>query len=152
MQLYFLDMTFAKDFFNASEQQKIIQTIQQAEKNTSAEIRVHLENFCFTNPIKRSEKVFLKNKMHLTQHRNAVLFYFATVSRKVAIIGDKGIYEKVDKKFWDDLVHQLIQALKNNSHTADTLCESILKVGEVLAQYFPPTPENPDELSNEISF
>ncbi|GIV27972.1 MAG: hypothetical protein KatS3mg027_1786 [Bacteroidia bacterium] len=145
-------MRFAKNFFTKEEQQKIIQCIQEAEKNTSAEIRVHLENFCFINPIKRAEKVFIKNKMHLTQHRNAVLFYFAVISRKMAIIGDKGIYEKVDRKFWDDLVNQLIQSLKNNSHTADVLCNCIIKVGEVLAQYFPPTEENPNELSNEISF
>lgn len=145
-------MITAQNFFSKEEVHKIISAIQTAEASTSAEIRVHIENFCFFNPLKRAEKIFIQNKMHHTQDRNAVLFYFAVISRKLAIIGDKGIYEKVERKVWEEMVHQLINALKNNTQKAETLCECVEKIGRFLALYFPAKENNPNELSDEISY
>jgi len=145
-------MRLAKNFFTKEEEAQIIQAIQNAEEKTSAEIRVHIENFCFTNPLKRAEKVFIKNQMHLTKNRNGVLFYFAVISRKLAIIGDVGIYQKVPSELWNQLTQKLINALKQNHHKAETLCECILIIGNELARYFPPSADNPNELSNEISY
>jgi uncharacterized membrane protein len=145
-------MKFARNFFTKKEQKKIVDTIVLAEKSTTAEIRVHLENFCFINPVKRAEKVFIQQKMHQTKERNGVLFYIAVISRKLAIIGDKGIYEKVEQKVWDEMVNDLITSLREDKHKAETLCQCILKIGELLARYFPANADNPDELSNEISY
>ncbi len=145
-------MLSAKNLFTVQERQKIIQSICEAEKRTSAEIRVHIDNFCWINPVKKAQGIFLKQQMHHTQHRNGVLFYISVWHRKLAIIGDKGIYEKVNKQFWDELVHHLISSLKENKHKAETLCECISKVGQALSTYFPASNENPNELSDEISY
>ncbi|MCX7729106.1 MAG: TPM domain-containing protein [Bacteroidia bacterium] len=144
----------AKKFFSAKEKEKIIHCIQKAESQTTAEIRIHIDNICFGNPIERAKKIFMKNNMHVTQHRNGVLFYFAVWSRKLAIIGDEGIYQKVPQEEWDNLVNQLIKSLKNNKDKAETLCGCIEKIGEWLKSYFPVSNhlENPNELSDEISF
>ncbi|RME19130.1 MAG: TPM domain-containing protein [Bacteroidetes bacterium] len=146
-------MKSAKTFFSEIEQQKIIQSIQDAEKETTAEIRVHIENICFGNPLKRAEKIFLQQNMHVTKERNGVLFYMAVWNRKLAIIGDKGIYEKVPPKEWDTLVRQLITSFKNNENKCETLCQCIKTIGQWLTTYFPITHhDNPNELSDEISF
>jgi len=145
-------MRLAKNFFTKEEEAQIVQAIQNAEEKTSAEIRVHIENFCFTNPINCAKKVFIKNQMHLTENRNGVLFYFAVISKKLAIIGDIGIYQKVSPELWNHLTQKLISALKHNNHKAETLCECILIIGSELAKYFPPSIDNPNELSNEISY
>lgn len=145
-------LTPAQRFFSKEEQNKIVEAIQQAEKDTSAEIRVHIENFCFTDPVRRAQKIFIKHGMHRTENRNAVLFYFAILNKKLAIIGDQGIHEKVGSAFWEGLVKELIEALKANINKAEVLCACIMKVGHVLSTYFPPSSTNPNELSNNISF
>lgn len=145
-------MCFAKNFFTLSEQEKIIQTIKDAEQNTSAEIKVHIENFCIGDPIKRAQKVFLKHQMHKTKYRNGVLFYIAVWNKKIAVIGDKGIHEKVQQQFWETLINELIQAFKADKNKAHILCQCILKVGDALSKYFPADNDNPNELSNEISY
>ena len=107
-------MPSAKNFFSKEEQQLIIDAIQTAEKNTSGEIRVHLENFCFGNEVKRGQKVFTKLKMHATKERNGVLIYIAVSSRKIAIIGDEGIHQKLGNEYWENLVKNLISQFQKN--------------------------------------
>ena len=46
----------AQHFFSEIEQQQIIAAIQQAERSTSGEIKVHVEKRCPTEtPLKRAE-------------------------------------------------------------------------------------------------
>src|SRR4051794_22870662 len=89
-------------FFGADEQQLIIEAIRDAEKQTSGEVKVHIEKKC-THPdvMERAKEVFGMLHMHETEARNGVLFYLAYEDRKFAVIGDKGIYEKVAPDFWD---------------------------------------------------
>ncbi len=112
-------MPTARNFFSQQEQQLLIDAITKAELHTSGEIRLHIENFCFGNEVKTAQKVFGKLKMHKTQERNGVLIYMATLSRKVAIIGDEGIHQKLGTEYWQKLVDKLIQqfkAIKKRKH------------------------------------
>ena len=55
-----------KDFFSEYQQQEISKSIEHAELNTSGEVRVHLEETCKTEPLKRAIEVFEKLTMHQT--------------------------------------------------------------------------------------
>src|SRR5215217_3651621 len=89
-------------FFIEEEQQHIIEAIRQAEKQTSGEVKVHIEKKCPAEDVmERAKEVFGLLNMHLTEERNGVLFYLAYEDRKFAVLGDKGIYEKVSLDFWD---------------------------------------------------
>lgn len=146
-------MKSAHNFFSEDEKKHIVSAIQQAEKNTSAEIRVHIDNYCLGNPLHKAQKIFFRNNMHLTKNNNAVLFYIAVWSKKIAVLGDKGIYERVDKNLWENIIHQLIQAFQKDEKKAETLAQCILKIGNFLQKYFPADENNnPNELSNEISY
>jgi uncharacterized membrane protein len=48
----------AKDFFTATEKEQIKAAIQDAEKETSGEIRVHVENECQGDVLDRAATVF----------------------------------------------------------------------------------------------
>ena len=50
----------ASSFFTEEEQTLIVNAIKTAEKNTSGEIRVHLESICWGDSMKRAQKVFKK--------------------------------------------------------------------------------------------
>lgn len=144
-------MPTARNFFNQQEQSLLIDAIAKAELHTSGEIRLHLENFCWGNEVKAAQKVFTHLKMHQTAERNGVLIYIATLSRKVAIVGDEGIHQKLGAIYWQQLVEKLIQQFKVNKK-AEGLAECIVECGEQLGKFFPRNEDDKNELSNSISY
>jgi uncharacterized membrane protein len=94
--------------------------------------------------------VFEKLKMHETDLRNGVLFYVATESKKFAIIGDKGINEKVAADFWDCTKDIMLSHFKNGNFKQG-LIDGVLRAGEQLKKHFPYQSDDINELSNEIS-
>ena len=144
-------MTTARHFFTEDEQQRIVAAISEAESLTSGEIRLHLENFCPGNEVHVASRIFTSLDMHKTRDRNGVLIYIATVSHKIAIVGDKGIHEKLGSAYWEKMVEGLIQQFKAR-HKADGLVACIKDLGAQLGRYFPRSHDDEDELTNEISY
>ena len=144
-------MTSAKNFFSEQEKSGIIEAVQKAENQTSGEIRVHIENFCFGNEVKRAQKVFSKLKMHLTKERNGVLIYIAVAHKKIAIVGDEGIHAKLGNEYWTSIVTTLINKFREGKK-GEGLIESITECGKQLSSFFPRDSNDKNELSNEISF
>jgi uncharacterized membrane protein len=144
-------MKTARTFFDQQEQTLLIGAIALAELKTSGEIRLHIDNFCFGNEIKRAEKVFTKLKMHETKERNGVLIYIAVLSKKIAVVGDEGIHQKLSNEFWQKIVDDLIKKFKA-SNKAKALSECIHDCGEQLGKFFPRKSDDTNELTNTISF
>lgn len=144
-------MASAKTFFNEQEKALIVDAIRQAESHTSGEIRVHVENFCFGSEVKRAQKIFEKLKMGLTKERNGVLIYIAVGHKKIAIIGDKGIHEKLGDAYWQTIIGNLIAQFKSGKK-AEGLAASIIECGRQLSTYFPRATDDVNELSDEISY
>ena len=132
------------------EQKKIVEAIQQAEKRTSGEIRVHIESHCQGDPLERAKAIFVKLNMHQTEQRNGVIIYLALKDRKLAIWGDKGINERVPENFWEDVKETMINYFKQGKFT-EGLTKGIAMVGEKLREYFPYQADDINELSDEIS-
>ncbi len=144
-------MSASEDFLSVSEERAIVDAIQQAEKNTSGEIRVHLEDHSEKPPLERAQEVFLALGMDKTAASNGVLFYVGVADHHFAILGDKGINDVVAPNFWDTTKDIVIENFKKGRHK-EGLVKGILKAGEELKKYFPYDAEtDEDELSNEIS-
>ena len=141
----------AKHLFTKEEQNQIVQAVQSAEKNTSGEIMVHIEQRCKEDVLDRASGVFDMLGMQKTDLRNGVLFYLAVKDRKFAILGDAGINEKVPDGFWDDIKDNMLGHFKNG-HFTQGLTEGINKAGEQLKAHFPYQSDDKNELSDEISF
>jgi uncharacterized membrane protein len=141
----------ASKFLTKEQQQSIICAIEQAEKDTSGEIRIHVENNCSEDILDRAAYLFAKLKMHKTELRNGVLFYLAIKDKKFAILGDAGINAKVPAGFWDDIKSTMASYFKEGQFS-EGLIEGICATGEKLKAFFPIQPGDINELSNEISF
>ena len=141
----------AKNFFSKEEKEQIVNAIKAAEKNTSGEIRVHIENKCPGDVMERALFWFGKLKMHETELRNGVLFYLAVKSRKFAIIGDEGINKAVPDDFWEKIKENMAAHFQKGEF-AKGLSEGILEAGRALQQYFPYQKDDVNELSDDISF
>lgn len=139
------------DFFSLQQKGEIMDAIAEAEKNTSGEIRVHLENYCFGNTLKRATKVFKKLGMANTAQHNGVLFYLAVKSKKLAIVGDSAIHEHVKQQFWDELRSGMLDMFAED-HFKEGLVSGILSAGQKLKEHFPYQSDDVNELPDEISF
>ena len=143
-------MSKSEDFLTKQDEQEIVSSIVEAEKNTSGEIRVHIEEHSEKSPLDRAQEVFFELKMNETQDRNGVLFYICVSDKKFAIIGDKGINDVVESDFWDCTKDTVIANFKEGNFKKG-LVEGILQAGQQLKHYFPYQSDDTNELSNEIS-
>jgi uncharacterized membrane protein len=141
----------AKNFFSPKQQDIVVAAIREAEKNTSGEIRVHIEDKCEGDAMDKAVVIFKKLKMHKTAQHNGVLFYLAVKSKKFSVIGDKGINEKVPADFWDGIKDKTIAHFKDGEF-AQGLSEAIRECGVQLKTYFPYNNDDKNELSDDISF
>lgn len=143
-------MSLTEDFLTPDEEKEIVHAISLAEKNTSGEIRVHIEAHAEKPPLERAKEVFHALGMDATQAKNGVLFYVGVQDHSFAIIGDKGIDDVVEDDFWDCTKDLVIGHFKNKEFK-DGLVNGILKAGDRLKKYFPFENGDTNELSNEIS-
>lgn len=140
-----------KDFFTETEINRIHQAIEEAEKSTSGEIRVHIDLKCKEDVMDRAAFIFEKLEMHKTALRNSVLFYLATEDHKFAILGDVGINQKVPENFWDKIKESMLAHFKNGEFTKG-ISIGVKMAGEELSAHFPFKKDDKDELDNTISF
>ena len=140
------------DFFKKSEEKEIVQKIREAERNTSGEIRVHLEReLDGFDVLDVATEVFYILEMEKTEQRNGVLFFIVPSEKKFAILGDKGINEVVPHNFWDEIRDILGSNFKNKKFK-DGICLGVERVGEKLHEFFPYQSDDKNELPDEISY
>ena len=137
-------------FLTKEDENEIVDAIRLAEKNTSGEIRVHIEQTTSKVPFDRALEVFYELKMNETQLQNGVLIYLASADKQFVICGDKGINEVVATDFWDS-TKEIMAAQFKQGHFKQGLIDGIAQAGEQLKNYFPWQTDDTNELSNEIS-
>lgn len=143
-------MSKVEAFLTTQEEQEIISAIKIAEKNTSGEIRVHIEATASKEHYKRALEVFYLLEMNTTKEANGVLIYVAVNDKKFVIYGDEGINTLVPKDFWNTTKNAIqTQFLQGNFKQG--IIDGILKAGSELKIHFPWNTNDKNELSNEIS-
>lgn len=140
-----------ENFFSKEEKEQITGAIEEAERHTSGEIRLHVEGRCKIDVLDRAAYVFSKLKMHETALRNGVLFYMAVYDRKFAILGDAGINQVAPDNFWDDIKETMLEKFLEGK-VAEGLATGILMAGDQLKSSFPYQKDDINELPDEISF
>lgn len=137
--------------FSSEEQSLILHAIQKAENRTSGEIRVAVEHRSKKPPLERAAYFFEKAGMHQTALRNGVLIYLAVDDHTFAIIGDKGINEKVPAGFWEETKSIMLNFFKQGK-LAEGVAEGITHVGFQLKKLFPVSEDDINELPDDIFY
>ena len=137
--------------FSTQEQELIANTIAEAEKATSGEIRVAVEKHCKGSAFDRATEYFAELGMDKTAMHNGVLIYLAHEDHKFAIIGDRGIDSVVPDDFWET-TQVAMKAHFLSGNLAEGIVAGIALAGEKLALYFPYQNGDVNELPNEIIF
>ncbi len=141
-----------RDFLTPEEKERVVEAVKAAERNTSGEIRVHLENHCREDVLDHAAYIFDELGMQETRQRNGVLFYIAVKDHQLAILGDAGINKVVPQGFWDQVRDTMVAHFKENRY-ADGLVAALHLAGEQLSTHFPYDDKGEEnELSDDISF
>lgn len=141
-----------KEFFlTKKEQKKIIKAIQEAERNTSGEIRVHIDAEPSPNHIEVAVAVFNSLNMNETRDRNGVLFHVSPKDHNFTVIGDEGINAVTPDDFWDEIKLTVIKKFKKGKY-AKGLVKGIEMAGIALQKHFPYQDDDKNELPDEISW
>ena len=96
-----------------------------------------------------AELAFLEHEVFATRDRNGVLILISELEHRVAVLGDRGLHQKLESKGFVELVEQLTRSIREG-RAADGTCEVIERLGRVLAEMSPPREDNPDELENRV--
>jgi uncharacterized membrane protein len=145
--------TKKREFFTPEQQERMVEAIRQAEKNTSGEVRVFVESKCqYVNAVDRAQEIFFSLKMEATKDRNAVLLYMAMDDRQLALFADEGIYQRLGKEYWNQQVKKIIAAFTKDDYTGG-ICTVVRDIGDALAEQFPyDNKEDKNELPDDIVF
>lgn len=139
------------NFLTDQQIASLVEAIQSAEEHSTGEIRVHIDSNTEKQHAKTAFDVFKKLCENKTAERNAVLFHVNFEKKYLTIIGDIGIHDKVYQSFWDHL-HDYITSEFAKGNYYKALKSAILETGIELKKHFPVKGENPNQLSNEITF
>ena len=137
-------------FFTPGERARVLEAVSSFESRTSGEIRVHLAEHSMGDPTRAAVKAFERLGMTGTREHNGVLFFVSVRDRRVAVIGDAGIHEKVSKGFWAEVVRAIETPLSEGRY-ADGLVAGIEMAGSRLAEHFPHRQGDTNELPDSIS-
>jgi len=92
---------------------------------------------------------FLAHGVHVTQDRTGVLIFAALDDHQVELVADESIHSRVDRTVWAEAVAALVREMKADRPVAGFEA-AIALCGAVLAEHFPPRPDNPNELPDHL--
>ncbi len=135
--------------FTSFDRVQIQRAIAAAEAQTSGEIRVVVYPEKISDPVAAAKSEFIRLCMHRTKNRNAVLILVAPASRAYAIYGDEGIHRLCGDEFWSEIARAIADDFRRGSFT-EGMVHAIRRAGEMLAQHFPPGPDDQNELPDDV--
>ncbi len=97
----------------------------------------------------RAERVFFEKGLYKTRKNTGVLFFLSLLERKIWVLADKGIYEKMDPETLNRHAGEVSRGIRE-SRACEALSRAIQEIGDLLSQHFPITPDDINELPDGI--
>jgi len=96
-----------------------------------------------------AEIQFHRKGVSRTREETGVLIYISVFERKVWVLGDRGINATIPEGYWKDVVDRIVQGIREG-RPAESICQAVARVADVLAEKFPLRAGDTDELKNLI--
>ncbi|MES2496711.1 MAG: hypothetical protein V4618_11385 [Pseudomonadota bacterium] len=97
----------------------------------------------------RAISLFKASTENRTQSRTGVLVYLSLAEHRAEIVADEAIVAKVSPEAWGAAMALLIEGCRAGRPT-DGMVAAVGAIGDVLAEHFPRTGTDPDEMPNRM--
>ncbi|MES2754093.1 MAG: hypothetical protein V4659_05465 [Pseudomonadota bacterium] len=84
-----------------------------------------------------------------TKAKTGVLLYLSLAEHRAEIVADAAIHSKVAPEVWGDAMAALISAVREG-RTGDGIAEAVTQIGAVLAEHFPRSEGDTNELPDRL--
>ena len=92
---------------------------------------------------------FMQLNLHRTKDRTGILIFVSMLEHRIMVIADSGINDEAPENYWQDVVAVLSARIRSGD-LANGLCEAITLCGELLAEKFPISEDDQNELKNTV--
>jgi putative membrane protein len=84
-----------------------------------------------------------------TRAKTGVLLYLSLAEHRAEIVADAAINAKVTPETWGEAMATLVSAVRDG-RPADGMVAAVEKIGQVLAEHFPRSPDDTNELPDRL--
>jgi putative membrane protein len=92
---------------------------------------------------------FYRSGVNRTAEHTGILLYISLYERRVRVIADQGINERVDQSVWQEIAGIVSGGFRDKQH-ARSLGTAVDRCGDILAEHFPRKAGDINELSNTV--
>jgi len=92
---------------------------------------------------------FFTERLYRTKDENGILLYISVFERRVWILADAGINEKIPHERWQDIVNMVTTGIREQRQ-AEVICEAVSQIGSILQEFFPVASDDRNELHDLI--
>lgn len=145
-----------EECLSAHGRREIERAIAESEKLHSGEICFAIEAALTpfevlkgVTPRRRAVSVFSELQVWNTRARNGVLIYVLVADRDFEIVADVGFDGKIAPARWEEICHEMEQHF-HEEKIFKGITHGIRLIGAEIGQFFPPDPNDRNELSNKV--
>lgn len=149
-----LDETDVRRALGSDALDLVEERVAASEHTHTGELRVCVEaglplSYLWRGASARERAIAMFGKLRVwdTGHNNGVLIYLLLAERRIEIVADRGITQRVPEGTWQDISDVMGAAFKVGNYTRGLLA-AVDRVDALLAQHFPADSSrvNPNEL------
>lgn len=145
---------WARRAFRADDLAAIGAAVKAAEATQRGEIRIAIEAALPLRSLlahescrDRAATLFESLGISHTREANGILVYVQLVERKVEILADRGISNLVPQSEWSAICRRMETAFATGNYRTGMI-DAIHSISQLLANHFPATGYNPNELDD----
>lgn len=98
---------------------------------------------------RRAVMLFQAGTEQRTASRTGVLLYLSLAEHRAEIVADASIHDKVDSALWGEAMAALLAGVAAGA-PGDGIAAAVAQIGTVLAEHFPHTGTDPNELPDRL--
>lgn len=94
-------------------------------------------------------QMFYENSVSITKDRTGIMIFISLLERKVQVLADCGINEKVAADYWNNIVENILSSIKTGK-LIEGMAQAIDSCGQSLIENFPIQDDDKNEISDEL--
>jgi putative membrane protein len=98
---------------------------------------------------RRAVTIFKAAAERRTENRAGILLYLSMAERRAEIVADDAITEVTTPETWGEAMATLLADV-HDGRPGEGICAAIEQIGAVLAEHFPKTATNPNEIPDKL--